>query len=189
VRQAILDAAEAEFLPHGYAAVPLTDIAARAGFTKGAIYSNFGGKPDLFAAVCADHYDTIADQIIGLGVSRLADLGHEQAVAAIADRLADVVVDNGGWQLLLAEFRALARHDVQVAGAYARLRSQQRQRLAQRLGEAISPTRGTTELTADATLILGAVGDLGVEHAIDPIEMPRALVATTLARLLDGILR
>jgi AcrR family transcriptional regulator len=47
----LLKTAEAMFLDRGYAATSVDAIAAEAGFTTGAIYSNFGGKADLFLAV------------------------------------------------------------------------------------------------------------------------------------------
>ncbi|RYZ30923.1 MAG: TetR family transcriptional regulator, partial [Propionibacteriaceae bacterium] len=50
VREQIVVAAGAEFSERGYAGTSVAQVAARAGFTKGAVYSNFGGKPELFAA-------------------------------------------------------------------------------------------------------------------------------------------
>ncbi|MGB6072667.1 MAG: TetR family transcriptional regulator, partial [Rhodococcus sp. (in: high G+C Gram-positive bacteria)] len=44
VRDRLLAAAADEFTERGYAAAKLTDIADRAGFTKGAVYSNFESK-------------------------------------------------------------------------------------------------------------------------------------------------
>ena len=50
-REALLDAASEAFARRGYDGGTLEEIAAAAGFTTGAIYSNFGGKQDLFLAV------------------------------------------------------------------------------------------------------------------------------------------
>jgi AcrR family transcriptional regulator len=43
------------FLRHGFHAASLEEIAEEAGYTKGAVYSNFAGKDDLFLAVLEDH--------------------------------------------------------------------------------------------------------------------------------------
>ena len=46
-RQALLDAATAEFAARGYEATTVADIAARAGVTTGALYAHFTGKAEL----------------------------------------------------------------------------------------------------------------------------------------------
>jgi len=50
-RQRLLDVAHEEFSRRRVADVSLSDIARRAGFTKGAVYSNFDSKADLLVAV------------------------------------------------------------------------------------------------------------------------------------------
>ena len=47
----LLDAALAIYLERGWQGAALAEIAGRAGFTTGAIYSRFKGKNELFAAV------------------------------------------------------------------------------------------------------------------------------------------
>jgi len=47
-RDRLLDAANAIFTKKGYANTSVEDIAAAAGYTRGAFYSNFGGKSELF---------------------------------------------------------------------------------------------------------------------------------------------
>ncbi|MGF2952208.1 TetR family transcriptional regulator, partial [Mycobacterium sp. THU-M116] len=48
VRARILDAAASTFARCGFAGASIDAIADAAGFTKGAVYSNFGSKDDLF---------------------------------------------------------------------------------------------------------------------------------------------
>lgn len=50
-RARLLDAASTVFARRGFEGASLNEIAEEAGFTKGAVYSNFSGKDDLFAAV------------------------------------------------------------------------------------------------------------------------------------------
>ena len=56
--RADLIAAARERLPRAAASTPrrLDEIAEQAGYTKGAVYSNFAGKDDLFLALLAEHY-------------------------------------------------------------------------------------------------------------------------------------
>jgi AcrR family transcriptional regulator len=50
-RKELVDAAERLFTAQGFHATSLDAVAAEAGFTKGAVYSNFASKEDLFFAV------------------------------------------------------------------------------------------------------------------------------------------
>lgn len=50
-RARLLTAARDVFLEHGFHAASVAEIAERAGFTTGAIYSGFGGKDELFLAL------------------------------------------------------------------------------------------------------------------------------------------
>src|ERR1700675_2574233 len=51
-REQLLDAAEQVFREHGVARTSLTEIAAAAGVTRGAVYWHFRDKADLFTAMC-----------------------------------------------------------------------------------------------------------------------------------------
>src|SRR5215208_5564294 len=54
-RRRLLDAAIAVVADRGFHAASVDAIAAEAGYSVGAIYSNFGGKDDLFLAVFDEH--------------------------------------------------------------------------------------------------------------------------------------
>src|SRR5664279_3586021 len=54
VRRRLLDAALEVFAEHGFDTANLDQVAAAAGLTKGAIYSNFTSKDDLFYAMMAE---------------------------------------------------------------------------------------------------------------------------------------
>lgn len=51
-RERLLDAAESVFREHGVARTSLTEVAAMAGVTRGAVYWHFRDKADLLAAMC-----------------------------------------------------------------------------------------------------------------------------------------
>src|SRR5947209_15942337 len=53
-RQHLLDAAAIVFTRHGFHGATLDEVAATAGFTKGAVYSNFKNKDDLFLELLDD---------------------------------------------------------------------------------------------------------------------------------------
>lgn len=55
-REYLLQAAADVFAERGFHAATLDEVAAAAGFTKGAVYSNFKNKEDLFLALLEDSY-------------------------------------------------------------------------------------------------------------------------------------
>ena len=55
-RADLIAAARQVFLARGFHPATLDEIAEQAGYTKGAVYSNFAGKDDLFLAVLAEYY-------------------------------------------------------------------------------------------------------------------------------------
>jgi AcrR family transcriptional regulator len=55
-REYLLQAAAQVFAERGFYAATLDEVAATAGFTKGAVYSNFKNKEDLFLALLEDSY-------------------------------------------------------------------------------------------------------------------------------------
>lgn len=74
-RTVLLDAAEKIFAGRGYAG-SLEDIADAAGYTRGAIYAQFGGKDELFLAVIERHRQRFLDGFADVMQSydRLADI-------------------------------------------------------------------------------------------------------------------
>ncbi|MBU4213239.1 MAG: TetR/AcrR family transcriptional regulator [Actinobacteria bacterium] len=50
-RAALLDAARTVFARQGYEGASVGDVASEAGFTKGAVYANFGGKEELLMEI------------------------------------------------------------------------------------------------------------------------------------------
>ena len=61
-REYLLHAAAQVFAERGFHEATIDEVASAAGFTKGAVYSNFKNKEDLFLALLEDAYarDTAA---------------------------------------------------------------------------------------------------------------------------------
>lgn len=77
-RTVLLDAAEKIFAGRGYAG-SLEDIAEAAGYTRGAIYAQFGGKDELFLAVIERHRQRFLDGFADVmeSLDRFADIDVE----------------------------------------------------------------------------------------------------------------
>ncbi len=106
VRERLLVAGAEVFAESGVHGARLDDVAARAGFSKGAVYSNFDSKQDLVAQVMQRSTNRV-----------LAALQEAVRADVTAARIADVVRstfgrhDQSAQFALLSEFRAYAlRH-------------------------------------------------------------------------------
>lgn len=190
VREQIVSAAGAEFAEHGYAGTSVAQVAARAGFTKGAVYSNFGGKPELFVAATQAYFaETVVAAVAGaLGAAATTDA--PTRTRAMARALADSVLGGERWPALLAEFRTIAARDPELGAVYTSLRLTQRAQLVEalrRAGEQV-PLRDGLDLEVAAALLLTCVQSLAVERAAAPGATPRPLAEDLFTHVLDGIL-
>ena len=75
-RNILLDAAEELFARKGFGGASLEDIADAAGYTRGAIYGQFGSKEELFLAVIERHRERFLEGFTGIISSfhQLSDL-------------------------------------------------------------------------------------------------------------------
>ena len=100
VRSAILQAASRHFLEVGYRAAKLETIAHLAGFTKGAIYSNFSSKQDLVLALVTERiasYTRRAEDALS------QSSGPQQLLDVLASHLTDEVMEETAWHALMTE--------------------------------------------------------------------------------------
>jgi AcrR family transcriptional regulator len=105
-REELIDAAAGLFKRDGFHATSLDAIADEAGYTKGAVYSNFDGKEDLFFAVYERQVDRRVAEIDGL--VRAAPSA-TAAIAATAESMRERADD--GWLAVFFEFWAhVLRH-------------------------------------------------------------------------------
>lgn len=117
-REALLDAAAEVFARRGYDGGTVEEIAAAAGFTTGAIYSNFGGKEDLFLAVLdernarfTEHYSA---QLAQQSKRALPELGE------IATLWNEIELANDDALRLTLEYRLAALRDPRMGKKVAR---------------------------------------------------------------------
>lgn len=171
-RQILLDAAEEVFARKGLTGAALEEIADAAGFTRGAIYSQFGAKEKLFLAVVDRQRQQFLD-----GFAEVMDSFH---------RLSDVDVDE-----LAQRWRQLSSGADRAALGYELtlylLRnpdaresvSAQRRETVRALGEFISKNvariGGTLTIEADtlARIVLAANDGITLDSHIDGEDLYR----------------
>jgi AcrR family transcriptional regulator len=105
-REELVDAAERLFTGNGFHATSVDAVADAAGYTKGAVYSNFASKEDLFFAVYERRVDRrVAEMEATLASGETAYAGMERLIAGLEERHDD------GWLAVFFEFWAhVLRH-------------------------------------------------------------------------------
>jgi len=190
VREQIVAAAGEEFAERGYAGTSVAQVAARAGFTKGAVYSNFGGKPELFAAAMQAYFTEAVVGAFADALGAAAAVTDRPPARAMAHALAENVLLGERWPTLLGEFRSVVAAEPALRDLYAELRVAQRAQLVEalrRAGEQVA-LRPDLDLEVAATLLLTCVHGLSVERLAAPDAIPTALVEGLFAHVLEGIL-
>src|SRR5207342_199542 len=106
-RQDLLNAAETCFITRGFHATSVDEVAERAGYTKGAVYSNFASKEDLFFGV----YQRRVEQVLTEVGPGLRQLGAERAFDQLAAGALHRRDPDDGWRAVFFEFWAhVVRH-------------------------------------------------------------------------------
>lgn len=168
-RNLLLDAAEEIFARRGFDGAALEDIADVAGYTRGAIYSHFGSKAELFLAVVErqrqQFLDGFADVIATF--HRLDDLDTDE----LAERWSQLITDEGPDRAVLGyEFTLFLLRNPDARERVAA----QREETAHALADYI--TKGAARL--------------GGELSMPALELARVILAAndgvTLNSLLDG---
>jgi AcrR family transcriptional regulator len=131
-RRRLLDAAAEVFAHRGFAATSLDEVAEVAGFSKGAVYSNFAGKEDLFLSVLDEHVTRQMLDIRGeIDVTRTAG---EQVMEA-GQRFMDLFQRERAWYLLSFEFLVYAARNPEFQVEFAARQRAQREAVVAMLEE------------------------------------------------------
>jgi AcrR family transcriptional regulator len=118
-RTELIAAARSVFMQRGFHGASLDEIADAAGYTKGAVYSNFAGKDDLYLALLDAHYGA---RVAAYADMLLDETTFEEATRAVGRFMVESDVRDPDWLPTLAEFVAHATRDESLRRAYVRVR-------------------------------------------------------------------
>jgi AcrR family transcriptional regulator len=155
-REALIATAKELFLEDGYAATSLDRVAEAAGFSKGAVYSNFRHKDELCLAVLDDiHARQLAQVVAAFEV----DGSFDERLAAF-EAWAEANMGEPRWTALEVEFATRARHSDFVAAALRERNQAIRDAIAGLVAD--SAERFGLELTMRADDVATALLSLGI---------------------------
>jgi AcrR family transcriptional regulator len=187
-RERLLAAARSVFARGGFHGASVEEIASEAGFSTGALYSNFEGKEDLFLVLMEREIEEHAQEIAAAvreraSVSERAAGGARQWMTMI-EREPEAL-------LLFMEFWAYGVRDARVRPKVAARFAQMRQVLTGLIADGVRDF--DLELTIPAEQLAVAIDALadGIarQKLADPDAVPDELMGTVLSLLLAAVTR
>jgi AcrR family transcriptional regulator len=186
-RRRLLEAAGEVFAKRGYDRASLDDVADAAGLTKGAVYSSFASKDNLFYALMRER--------IGERLALVAEAVERQRTVGDITRdagsgLAQLMSSQSDWHLLFIEFWARAVRDPGLRDEFARERRSARKLITQFLEERAVEADVNLPAPAEqlAVAVLALSNGIAIEHLADPDTVDPSIFGVTLSLLLDGLL-
>lgn len=184
VRDRILDAAAKVFAAEGFAGATIDAIGQAAGFTKGAVYSNFESKDELFLALLDREFELRGHQI-AIALDR-SDGDTAAAARAVSRSVLDSVRDNADYYVLLVEYWLRAQRD-----PHLRERLIERRRAAAdqalHIVESSETVPGDRRLTDVAQLVVTLNFGVAMEEVLRPGTINSDLLAQLITALLESI--
>lgn len=184
VRDRILDAASKVFAAEGFAGATIDAIGQAAGFTKGAVYSNFESKDELFLALLDREFELRGKQI-AIALDR-SDGDSAAAAREVSRSVLDSVRDHSDYYVLLVEYWLRAQRDPQLR---ERLIGRRRAAADQALHivESTDTVPGDRRLTDVAQLVVTLNLGVAMEEVLRPGSINPDLLAQLITALLQSI--
>jgi AcrR family transcriptional regulator len=187
-RERLLDAARSVFARSGFHGASVEEVATEAGFSTGALYSNFDGKEALFLELMANEVSKHGEEIAAAvrertSISERAAGGARQWMAMI-ERESETL-------LLFTEFWAYGVRDADMRAHVAACFAETRRLLTGLIAEGARDF--DLELTIPAeqlAIVIDALADgIARQKLADPDAVPDELMGNVLGLLLSAVTR
>ena len=169
-RQELLDAAARVFVKRGFSGSSVEEISAEAGYTRGAFYSNFVSKNELFVELLHDRVYTRYTEMTQEGLQ-----GRPPTLRETGERLAAIQARPEGrwiWRLWF-ECLAQAGRDEELRQLAETFWRGNRERIAKLIE--ISMPHHRDRAKAIATGLIALDIGLAIQHFVDPEDAPLEL--------------
>jgi AcrR family transcriptional regulator len=182
-RELLLDGAGKVFARRGYHEASVEEIAAEAGFSTGAVYSNFSGKEELFLALADREVEKQIAEIRAVAAS--VEAGGEAAAEA-GRRFQELLKRDRDWPLLFYEFWSFGVRNARIQGEFAKRRKAVQDALAETLDRLASALGFELRFPAPmlATAIGATLNGLAFERAADPSALSDEVLGEFVAAIL-----
>ncbi len=166
-RAELLATAAGVFARRGYDGASVEEIAEEAGYSHGAVYSNFEGKADLFLAVFEEYMAERARELAATQPAAVDDAPLETRARALADQWMERFAADRESFVLHMEFIAHAGRDPELAGRFG--------------------TRSAALREAVSRYIAGYQEEAGIELALPPDDLALVLRALGIGLAVEAL--
>ena len=187
-RERLLASARSVFARSGFHGASVDEIASEAGFSTGALYSNFEGKEDLFLVLMEreieEHTRELAEAVGARSSVAERAAGGAQLWMSIIDREPELL-------LLFMEFWAYGVRDPQVRPKVAERFAQVRRTLTQLIADGVRDFDLELAIPAEQlSIAIDALADgIARQRLADPGAVPDELMGNVLSLLLGAATR
>jgi AcrR family transcriptional regulator len=187
-REHLLAAAARVFAERGFHGATLDAVAAAAGFSKGAVYSNFTSKEDLFLSLLESAYGREMESI-----RATIDASDLPVEARLTDFLplilagTDQPLSPEDWAVLYMEFALFAVRNPEARRKLAELDEVNITRVAELIAGEQPGNKSFESIKREARVIEALFRGLGVMRSIDPDVIDEELMESALAFVTRGL--
>jgi AcrR family transcriptional regulator len=186
-RDDLLAAALRVFARRGYRPAGVDEIAAEAGYSKGALYWHFAGKAELLTALLEERIDAPTRELVAL----LESAPPERDMSVEASREFARRLDSQRDAILLErEYWSLAIRDAELRARYVARQAELREALAGAI-QARAHHLGTPDLPLPAKdvarILMSIVGGLSVDELTEPGSVRGELLGEAFAVVYAGL--
>jgi len=172
-RAELISTAATVFARRGYKGASVEEIAEEAGYSHGAVYSNFDSKADLFLALFEEYMAERVQELAESQAELPGDAPLEERARALADQWMDRLERDPDSVLLHMEFIAHAGRDPELAGRFGARSAAMREAVSDYIS-AYGDEAGV-ELPIAADEMALALRALGIGLAIESLVSPDAV--------------
>lgn len=185
-RERLLASAKEIFANRGYAGASLDEIAEQAGYSKGAIYSNFESKEALFLELLRSR---MTEEISELKSILERSHSTEEVMAALKTQYS-TLEKQVTWCLLSSEFQLQAGRRPEFAESFAELYRNQRKAVAMLVTLVAGKTGRTPALDVEeiATSLMALTHGIALQRAADPTSVRAGTAGNALQLFLAAAL-
>jgi AcrR family transcriptional regulator len=185
-RGRLLDAAASVFAKRGYRGASVEEISAEAGYTIGALYSNFSGKDEVLLALLEQQVDRIAERIVAAALE--AEDPADKLRAGAREWMA-FVDEEPELYTLMVEFWTMWVRDEEQRPHHARRFAAVRAYIGRLIQEKADEMGVALRLPAEhvGAVVMALADGLALQHLANPEAVPAELYPAVLPILVQAL--
>lgn len=182
-RRAILDAAARAFARRGFHGASVETVAAEAGLSTGAVYSNFKSKEELFLTLYEERIERRARE---LREAVTAEGGGAEGLSSAAADVTTMFGRDRDWLLLYFEFALHAARDARFRRRFRALRARGLDELTQGIGEGLRHAGVVADVEQLARTARAVGYGMALEHLLGEANPDDAALGAALGLVFRG---